>query len=278
MSIKIITDSTADLLAKTLNKVQVVPLTLRFGKEEYIDKVTIDNNTFYNKLIESNILPTTSQATPNDFDKVFKTINPQDQAICITLSSKLSGTYQSANIAAMDYDNIYVLDSNNVTVGASILIEQALCYVEEGLDFQTIISKLEEDKNKIVLIALVDTLEYLKKGGRILSAVAIAGTILNIKPVIAIEDGEIKILGKARGSKQGNNYLVQEINKNGGVDFSKPILLGYTGTNDDMLKKYIEDSKHIWQEGLDEVKYTSVGAVIGTHTGPGAIAVAFFKK
>ena len=278
MSIKIITDSTADLLADTLNKVQVVPLTLRFGKDEYIDKVTIDNNTFYNKLIESDILPTTSQATPNDFEKVFKTIVPKDQAICITLSSKLSGTYQSAMIAAMDYDNIYVLDSNNVTVGASILIKQALHYVEEGLAFETIISKLEEDKKKIVLIALVDTLEYLKKGGRISSAVAIAGTILNIKPVIAIEDGEIKILGKARGSKQGNNYLVQEIRKNGGVDFSKPVLLGYTGTNDDMLKKYIEDSKHIWQEGLDEVKYTSVGAVIGTHAGPGAIAVAFFKK
>ena len=278
MSIKIITDSTADLLADTLNKVQVVPLTLRFGKDEYIDKVTIDNNTFYNKLIESDILPTTSQATPNDFEKVFKTIVPKDQALCITLSSKLSGTYQSAMIAAMDYDNIYVLDSNNVTVGASILIKQALHYVEEGLAFETIISKLEEDKKKIVLIALVDTLEYLKKGGRISSAVAIAGTILNIKPVIAIEDGEIKILGKARGSKQGNNYLVQEIRKNGGVDFSKPVLLGYTGTNDDMLKKYIEDSKHIWQEGLDEVKYTSVGAVIGTHAGPGAIAVAFFKK
>ena len=158
MSIKIITDSTADLLADTLNKVQVVPLTLRFGKDEYIDKVTIDNNTFYNKLIESDILPTTSQATPNDFEKVFKTIVPKDQAICITLSSKLSGTYQSAMIAAMDYDNIYVLDSNNVTVGASILIKQALHYVEEGLAFETIISKLEEDKKKIVLIALVDTL------------------------------------------------------------------------------------------------------------------------
>ena len=110
MTIRIITDSTADLLADTIQKVKVVPLTLRFGKDEYIDKVTIDNNTFYNKLIESDILPTTSQATPNDFEKVFKTIDPKYQAICITLSSKLSGTYQSAMIAAMDYDNIYVLD------------------------------------------------------------------------------------------------------------------------------------------------------------------------
>lgn len=278
MTIRIITDSTADLLADTIQKVKVVPLTLRFGKEEYIDKVSIDNNTFYNKLIESDILPTTSQATPNDFDKVFKTIKPSDKAICITLSSKLSGTYQSAKIAALEYDNIYVLDSNNVTVGTSILIELALNYIEEGLDFDSIIAKLEEEKKKIVLVALVDTLEYLRKGGRISSATSTLGTMFNIKPVIAIEDGEIKILGKARGSKQGNNYLIQEINKNGGVDFLKPVLLGYTGTNDDMLRKYIEDSKHIWQEGLKEVKYTSVGSVIGTHAGPGAIAVAFFKK
>ncbi|MGN1405333.1 MAG: DegV family protein [Erysipelotrichaceae bacterium] len=278
MTVKIICDSTADLLKDTLSKVQVVPLTVRFGKEEYIDKVTIDNNTFYNKLIESDEMPTTSQATPADFDKVFSKIDPKDSAVCITLASNLSGTYQSARIAESEYDNIYVVDSTSVTVGASVLVELAVRYAEEGLDAQTIAAKLEEDKKKIVLVALVDTLEYLKKGGRISSAIAIAGTLFNIKPVLAIEDGEIKILGKARGSKQGNNYLIQEIKKNGGVDFTKPVLLGYTGTNDDMLRKYIEDSKHIWQEGLKEVRYTSVGSVIGTHAGPGAIAVAFFKK
>lgn len=278
MTVKIICDSTADLLSDTLSKVQVVPLTVRFGKEEYIDKVTIDNNTFYNKLIESDEMPTTSQATPADFDKVFSKIDPKDSAVCITLASNLSGTYQSARIAESEYDNIYVVDSTSVTVGVSVMVELAVRYAEEGLDAQTIAAKLEEDKKKIVLVALVDTLEYLKKGGRISSAIAIAGTLFNIKPVLAIEDGEIKILGKARGSKQGNNYLIQEIEKNGGVDFTKPVLLGYTGTNDDMLRKYIEDSKHIWQEGLKEVRYTSVGSVIGTHAGPGAIAVAFFKK
>ncbi|MBQ1237181.1 MAG: DegV family protein, partial [Oscillospiraceae bacterium] len=128
------------------------------------------------------------------------------------------------------------------------------------------------------IVALVDTLEYLKKGGRISKTVALAGSVLNIKPVLSVVDGEIRLLGKARGSKQGNNLLVQEIEKAGGVDFSRPVLLGYTGLSDAMLLKYIDDSRHIWQEGLQHVRYTLIGSVIGTHAGPGAVAVAFFKK
>ena len=107
---------------------------------------------------------------------------------------------------------------------------------------------------------------------------AFAGTLLNIKPVLSITDGEINILGKARGSKQGNNLLVQEIEKAGGVDFSKPVLLGYTGLSDALLLKYIEDSRSIWEGEVDSIRYTTIGSVIGTHAGPGAIAVAFFKK
>ena len=104
------------------------------------------------------------------------------------------------------------------------------------------------------------------------------GGVLNIKPVLSIIDGEINMLGKARGSKMGNNLLIQEIEKAGGVDFAKPVLLGYAGLSDTLLLKYIEDSKHIWEGNLDEVRYTVVGSVVGTHVGPGAVAVAFFKK
>ena len=125
---------------------------------------------------------------------------------------------------------------------------------------------------------MVDTLEYLKKGGRISKTVAFAGAVLNIKPVLSVIDGDIKMLGKARGSKIGNNLLVTEIEKAGGIDFKSPILLGYSGISDALLLKYIEDSKHIWEGNLDEVRYTSVGSVIGTHAGPGAVVVAFFKK
>ena len=146
------------------------------------------------------------------------------------------------------------------------------------LSAEEIAWKLMCKREKIRLLALVDTLEYLKKGGRISSAVALAGGLLNIKPVITLTGGEIKVLGKARGSKQGNNLLVQEIEKAGGIDFSRPILLGFTGLSEALLLKYIEDSKYIWEEGLEKVRYTTIGSVIGTHVGPGAIAVAFFKK
>ena len=137
---------------------------------------------------------------------------------------------------------------------------------------------LEEEKKKIVIVALVDTLKYLKRGGRVSKTVAFAGTLLNIKPVLALIGGKIQILGKARGSKQGNNLLVQEIEKAGGVDFDKPVLLGYTGLTDALLQKYMEDSKPLWEGNLDEIRYTTIGSVIGTHAGPGAVAVAFFKK
>ena len=125
---------------------------------------------------------------------------------------------------------------------------------------------------------MVDTLEYLKKGGRISAAAAIAGGLLNIKPVLAIVDGNIKVLGKARGSKQANNLLVSEIQKAGGVDFDKPVMLGYTGLSNALLLKYIEDSKALWEDSKTSLNYTVIGSVIGTHAGPGAVAVAFFRK
>ena len=127
-------------------------------------------------------------------------------------------------------------------------------------------------------VALVDTLEYLKRGGRISKTAAFAGGVLNIKPVLSVIDGEIHLLGKARGSKMGNNLLVQEIDKAGGIDFSRPVLLGYSGISDALLLKYIEDSRHIWEGKLKEIRYTTVGSVIGTHAGPGAVVVAFFKN
>ena len=279
MRTRIIIDSTTDLAPELLGQVQVVPLTVTFGTEEYIDGVTITHEEFYNKLIESDVLPTTSQATPAAFVPFFEEVAAAgDSAVVITLASQFSGTCQSARIAAEDYDNIYVVDSGSVTLGAGILTEYALRCACSGMTAAEIAGLLEKKKADICLIALLDTLEYLKKGGRISKTVAFAGAVLNIKPVISVTDGEIQMLGKARGSKMGNNLLVQEIEKAGGVDLSKPVLLGYTGLSDALLLKYIEDSRQLWEGGLEQVRYTSIGSVIGTHAGPGAIAVAFFKK
>ena len=279
MKTRIIVDSTADLVPECKSRVSIVPLTVHFGQEEYIDGITIDHKTFYEKLVESDVLPTTSQTAPDAFMKEFDKVKEAgDSAVVITLSSKFSGTYQSAMIAAAEYENIYVVDSGSAAMGSGILTELALGLAEEGMGALEIARRLEEEKKKIVIVALVDTLEYLKKGGRVSKTVAFAGTVLNIKPVISVVDGEIAVLGKARGSKMGNNLLVQEIEKAGGVDFSKPVLLGYSGLSDALLLKYIEDSKHIWEKGLHQVRYTTIGSVIGTHAGPGAVAVGFFKN
>ena len=279
MKTRIIVDSTADLAPEIKERVHIVPLTVHFGEKEYIDGVTIDHKTFYEKLIESDVLPTTSQATPDAFMKEFeKAKEACEGAVVITLASKFSGTCQSAMIAAAEFENIYIVDSASAAMGSGILVELALRLVDEGKTAEEIAKALEEEKKKIVVVALVDTLEYLKKGGRISKAVAFAGGVLNIKPVLSVIDGEINMLGKARGSKMGNNLLVQEIDKAGGIDFNKPVLLGYSGISDALLLKYIEASRHIWEGNLKEVRYTSVGSVIGTHVGPGAVVVAFFKN
>ncbi|MBQ8648877.1 MAG: DegV family protein [Clostridia bacterium] len=280
MSVKIVIDSTVDLAENIKDKFTVVPLTINFGDEEYIDGVTITHKEFYQKLIESDVLPTTSQATPAVFSKVFNEIvEAGDTAVVITISQKLSGTYQSAMIAAEDFpEKIFVVDSNTVAIASGILAELALGLAEKGLSASEIAEKLTEERNNVRLIALLDTLEYLKRGGRISKTVAFAGGMLSLKPVVCVEEGEIKMLGKARGSKQGNNLLVQEIEKAGGVDFSKPVLLGYTGLSDAMLNKYIEDSAFLWEESVNELNAAEIGSVVGTHAGPGAIAAAFFSK
>lgn len=277
--VNIIVDSTADITEDVKERLTVVPLTLRFGDEEYIEGVTIQKKEFYQKLIESDVLPKTSQAAPADFEDVFeKIVAAGESAVVITLSSKLSGTWQSAMIAAREYeDSVYVVDSRSVAIGAAILAKLALRLVDEGMGAGEIAERLEKEREKICLIAMLDTLEYLKKGGRISAAAAFAGGVLSIKPVVCIRDGEIVVLGKARGSKQGNNLLVSEIRKTGGIDFTKPILLGYTGLDDTLLQKYIEDSKALWEEGISSLETTMIGSVIGTHAGPGAVAVAFFS-
>ena len=226
------------------------------------------------------MLPTTSQATPFSFEEAFaEAVEAGFEVVCITCSSHLSGTYQSAVIAAESFPGkIHVVDSHTIALGSAILTEYALGLVDAGEDAQTIAWKLMQKREKVRLLAMLDTLEYLKKGGRISSAAALAGGLLNIKPVVCIENGEIRMLGKARGSRQANNLLVQEIGKAGGVDFKKPVLLGYTGLSDALLQKYIHDSAALWQGNLEQLPVEVVGSVVGTHAGPGAVAVAFFAK
>lgn len=279
MRVRLIIDSTADLPENVKRKLDVVPLTVNFGNEEYLDGVTITHEEFYEKLIETDVLPHTSQASPEIFRRAYDRVTAAgDSAVVLTIAGALSGTYQSAVIAAEGYENVYVVDSRSAAIGTGILARLALRLIAGGLSAREVAEKLEEERENVYVIALLDTLEYLQKGGRISKTAAIAGGLLGLKPVLCIEHGEIKALGKARGSKQANNLLAQEIEKVGGVDFSRPILLGYTGLSDRLMQKYIQDSASLWQHSTDELTTTIIGSVIGTHAGPGAVAVAFFKK
>lgn len=137
---------------------------------------------------------------------------------------------------------------------------------------------LTKKRDDICLLGLLDTLEYLRRGGRISRTAALAGGLLGIKPVVTLENGAVTMIGKARGSKQGNNLLVQKVRESGGIDFSLPILLGYTGLSDALLQKYVEDSAALWRDHCGSLEQMLLCSVIGTHTGPGVVAVAFFKN
>lgn len=278
--IRIITDSGSDIAQNFNSNITVLPMSIRFGDTEYLDGVNLSVNQFYEKLIESDELPTTSLITPAAFEDAYRqSAEKGEKVIVITISGKLSGTYQSAVLAASEYENeVFVVDSKNVAIGERILVLLALDLIKSGMTAKEIALKLEEEKEKIHLIAVLDTLEYLKKGGRISKSVAFVGGALSIKPVIAIKEGEVAIIGKARGSRNGNNYLIKEIEETSGVDFTKPLCLGYSGLDDTMLKKYIEDSRQLWEGYEDCLSISPIGATVGTHAGPGVIGVAFFEK
>ena len=282
MAIQFVIDSASDFdrqEAETLG-LCFLPLTIEWEGKIYRDQLDISSQEFYEKLVETDTLPTTAQLSPNDYGEAFARLTANgDTVVVIALSSKLSGTCQSAVIAAADYPGtVLVVDSRNVTMGEQLLIRYALHLRGQGLDAPALVGELERARERIRVIAAVDTLEYLKRGGRVSSVTAFAGMLLGIKPVVAVIDGEVEVIGKARGSKKANNLLCELIEQHGGVDFSMPYVLGFTGMSDAMLQKYIADSAHLWQGQTDSLPVTAIGSVIGTHVGPGAVGVAFFSK
>ena len=281
MSVRIITDSASDMSPAEHPALHVLPLSVSFGTDVYMDGVDIDHQRFYEMLVERDELPKTGQVNPYAFSQaIAEAREAGDEAVIITVGAKLSGTNQSARtaLAEMPGGDVFVVDSNNVTLGERVLVEYALRLVGEGRSAAQIAASVEAVRDRVVVIGLLETLEYLVRGGRLSAAAGAVGTLLNVKPVVAAEDGLIVQLGKARGSKNGRNLLNQKVEKAGGVDFSMPLALGYTGLSDAVLKKYIEDSAALWAGHTEgELPVHTIGATIGTHVGPGAVAVAFFQ-
>lgn len=281
LSIRIITDSASDMSPAEHPALRVLPLSVTFGTDVYMDGVDIDHQRFYEMLVERDELPKTGQVNPYAFSQaIAEAREAGDEAVIITVGAKLSGTNQSARTALAEAPggDVFVVDSNNVTLGERVLVEYALRLVDEGRSAAQIAAAVEAVRDRVVVIGLLETLEYLVRGGRLSAAAGAVGTLLNVKPVVAAEDGLIVQLGKARGSKNGRNLLNQKVEKAGGIDFSMPLALGYTGLSDAVLKKYVEDSAALWAGHTEgELPVHTIGATIGTHVGPGAVAVAFFQ-
>lgn len=281
MSVRIITDSASDMSPAEHPTLAVLPLSVTFGTDVYMDGIDIDHQRFYEMLVERDELPKTGQVNPYAFSQaIAEAREAGDEAVIITVGAKLSGTNQSARTALAEAPggDVFVVDSNNVTLGERVLVEYALRLVNEGRSAAQIAAAVEAVRDRVVVIGLLETLEYLVRGGRLSAAAGAVGTLLNVKPVVAVEDGLIVQLGKARGSKNGRNLLNQKVEKAGGIDFSMPLALGYTGLSDAVLKKYIEDSAALWAGHTEgELPVHTIGATIGTHVGPGAVAVAFFQ-
>ena len=282
MPIKIIVDSASDITkeeAKILG-IEVIPMEITIGDELFLDGYNLSTTRFYEKLVESDVLPKTSQITPYRYEQTYKKyVNDGYEVIVITLSSKLSATYNSALQASKKFNGkVKVVDSLNAAIGERLVVLLALDLVKQGKNIKEVVDTLDIMKHKINVIAVVDTLEYLKKGGRISKTVAFIGGVLTIKPVVGIVEGKVKVLGKARGSKKAKNMLTELVTQKGGIDFSLPFVAVYSGLTDVYVKKYIEDSRHLWEKEVKEVPIHLIGCTIGTHVGPGAIGVAFFQK
>lgn len=277
--IKIITDSTADIpknVAEELD-ITVVPLTVHFGDESYKDWYDLSSTDFFEKLKESPVMPTTSQITPVTFEEVFRDVlKDYDTIIYIALSSKASGTYQSALIAKdmIEGADIEVIDSMTFSYGYGMIVVEAAKMVKEGKNKSEIVKKVKDMLDKLDTYFIVDTLEYLQKGGRINMATAVVGTVLNIKPLLGVKDGLVVPVDKIRGNKNIIPKMVKLI-KNKGYNLSDKVV----GLAHGAMPERLEELKQAIRQEFNPKGFTvsEVGCVIGTHAGPGIIGVFFIR-
>ena len=279
MSIRIITDSASDIEQGEYQNVQVLPMTISIDEKLYRDGIDITKDEFYHLLETSDTIPITSLVTPYQFEEAYDSVKAEgDEAIVITLSSRLSGTYQSATTAAEGRPWISVIDSKNITASQRLLVLRAMQLALLGLSRKEIVDELEREKERIVIYAAVDTLDYLLKGGRISKSSALMGGFIGIKPILTLEDGELVPIGKVRGSKKSHAFLNQKIEEIGGIDFSMPYAVGYSGTDKRNLQKYLESNQEILESVPHSPIIVQIGSTIGTHAGPGTVFVTFFRK
>jgi DegV family protein with EDD domain len=282
MAIRIITDSSADISQEEARQLGISVALLRviIDGKEYDDGVDLDVDDFYVKLREAKNLPTTSQPSPEQFLALFQEAKAAgDTVIAILISGVLSGTLQSAQIARdmADYPDIHIIDSETTIMGLRLLVELAVRMRDAGESAADIIAAVEEAKHRVFLVAMVDTLEYLVKGGRLSRTSGMVGTLLKIKPIITLTKSGVQVLGKARGFAAAKEYLLQEMQKAGEADPTMPIYFGYTADASlcDSFRAQAEATLKLCNV---VTRGESVGCAIGTHAGPNAVVVVYLKK
>ena len=279
--IRIITDSISDLSQQEgqAQDFRVLPLTVRFGSEEFRDGIDLDHDAFYARLVSATELPKTSQITPEAFDRAFceELRDPANEVLCITGSSKLSGTFQSAQLAKelSGYDEIYIVDSQQALCGLRMLVDFACVLRDEGLSAREIAEQVESASHRVRLFGIVNTLEYLHKGGRLPASMAVVGTLLKGKPLITLREGEVGILGKGLGVKNGLDNLLKLMGDEIHPEPRLPLYFGYTQTHNlcDQLRERVVEKYH-----PARVEQNSVGAVVGTHVGPDGAVVVYLDQ
>lgn len=277
--IRILTDSSADLTAeqRAALGVELLPLGVTFEDgSDFLDRVNLEPEEFYRRLEACTELPTTSQPAPGTMMAAFEEARDNgDELVVVLLSGELSGTCQTARVMAEQAgcEGVYVVDSLNAAMGLQLLVRLAVRLRDEGLTGAEIAARLNEEKTRVRLVAMVDTLKYLHKGGRLPGAVAVAGGLLGIKPIIAVREGKVKLATQGRGLPGACTALCKQIETEGGVDPEMELLLGYTADP----TRYQPIEKHVTEVlGLTAAGVSHVGPAIGTHIGPGAGGIAFF--
>lgn len=282
MATRILIDSASDINQAEAQQlgITLLPIEVRLEGKDYLDGATLSTEEFYNKLESCVELPKTSQISPIRFQESFdEVVNNGDEAVVICLSSKLSGSYNNARMVSENYnDKIFVVDSLNACIGERVLCFYALELLKKGYNAAKIAKKLEENKTNIRVMAVINTLKYLRKGGRISALTAFAGEMMSIKPLIAVIEGEVKVIGKAMGYKKGTKLLTEMISKSNGIDTSLPHVFGYSGNDVSGINDFIQDSAESINIHKDTNDIYAIGCTIGTHVGPGAIAIAYFEK
>lgn len=280
MAIKIVTDSASDIpqaLAK-LWGITVLPLTIRFGEDEYQDGVDLTPDRFFERLEGGKDFPQTSQITPYTYGLAFRdAVAHGDDVVALCMSSGVSGSFQSACFAAAEFDgHVFVIDTRQFCISEYIIVKRAVQLRDAGFTAAEIAAVTLAELPRAHVFAVFDTLEYLKRGGRLSGAAALAGGLLNIKPVLTITDGTVDVLAKARGTRRACDMLVAEMAKFGDIDYAMPLVFGYTGNNDEAMRYFVQCFKAHF--ACPEVTIVRVGATIGAYAGPNAFAVGFYTK